>query len=454
MREVGESASSASHTTKTGAHADSSSHSHGGRVTHVAALDGVRGLAVLMVVVFHYTRWFPSATPGARTLQGIGAFGGAGVELFFVLSGFLITRILINTRSHPRYFRNFFARRVLRIFPLYYGVLVAIFLVAPLLLPSHWFEPIQRYQLWLWTYTSNLHDAFRGGWSYANAYFHLNHFWSLAIEEQFYVFWPFVVFVLRPGWLIGLCASILIISPLLRLALALTGTSEFTIHLLTPLRLDGLMAGALIAACMARGFGRQVLAPRYIVLALGIVGLYWLFEGRTPVAAARMMVTFGYSLVALTFGAFLLVVLGAPERSLIRKCMEFGVLISLGKFSYGIYVYHQLIGSFTQPWALEWLERNSTQPNALHMLAYVLVVGGLSYLVARLSYQLFEQRFLGLKRHFSYEQDAHDSSLKRAMRDGQFHLSQADVVSDGVSRPSANDEQYPERSGTNPPDAP
>ncbi|MBS0244284.1 MAG: acyltransferase, partial [Proteobacteria bacterium] len=164
---------------------------------HIPALDGIRGLAVIMVLLFHF---ICAATP----LNNIEAlvirffnYGAYGVELFFVLSGFLITGILYDARSKPNYFKNFYIRRTLRIFPLYYGVLFLTFVVAPLIpwLSGPTLSYMAEHQAWAWLYATNVFIAIKGYWAYA----YLEHFWSLSVEEHFYLFWPFLVYWLAPS---------------------------------------------------------------------------------------------------------------------------------------------------------------------------------------------------------------------------------------------------------------
>src|SRR5262249_49808445 len=137
------------------------------------------------------------------------SYGMLGVDLFFVLSGFLITGLLLDAKGRPHYFRNFYARRTLRIFPLYYLVLAALFLVLPHLatLPMN-LETAREHQGWLWAYVANFYIAAQSSWA---ALSYVSHFWSLAIEEHFYLIWPALVFLTTRETLERACLVVIVL---------------------------------------------------------------------------------------------------------------------------------------------------------------------------------------------------------------------------------------------------
>ena len=184
--------------------------------------------------------------PANRVLSGFAATGWLGVGVFFVLSGFLITRILLGTKSRPGYFRNFYARRTLRIFPLYFAS------VAIVLAVSRWLEPptteaaqLRAHQAWLWLYGVNFLSVLTSA-HLSSAWFSVNHFWSLAIEEQFYFVWPAVVRFSRSRSFAWVCAAVALTSMVAR-AWAHRSLGGRAAYLLTYARLDTLMIGALLA---------------------------------------------------------------------------------------------------------------------------------------------------------------------------------------------------------------
>src|SRR4051812_38390961 len=174
---------------------------------HVPALDGLRGFAILLVLLLHFTPMGEASTKIGAIGKWIASAGGIGVDLFFVLSGFLITGILLDAKGTPHFFRNFYARRTLRIFPLYYGVLFVCFILVPLFHPFNAEEQqVAHEQGWLWLYGTNIRESMSGAdWPFHRGWISMDHFWSLAVEEHFYLVWPLAVFLLNRRAMIATC---------------------------------------------------------------------------------------------------------------------------------------------------------------------------------------------------------------------------------------------------------
>src|SRR5437899_698335 len=173
------------------------------RGDQMPVLDGLRGVAILLVILNHAIAWpLQPATTRVDAVVGVVAYAGwMGVDLFFVLSGFLISGILLDTRGQPGWWPNFIARRALRIFPLYYGALTVLFVLLPCLVRCSNTElvTLQENQRWYWTYTVNLLAALTHG---RGTPLYTAHLWSLSIEEQFYLIWPLIVWACRPRTLL------------------------------------------------------------------------------------------------------------------------------------------------------------------------------------------------------------------------------------------------------------
>jgi peptidoglycan/LPS O-acetylase OafA/YrhL len=202
---------------------------------HIPELDGIRGIAILTVLLYHlfsYSMFRQSWTGLAHLAMKATEHLSHGVDLFFVLSGFLITGILLNARTDPHFFKNFYARRALRILPLYYVVLAVILLCYP---------HSGSYVLLSFAHLSNMAPAL--GITMVNGAM-----WSLSVEEHFYLFWPLVVRHFRPATISRIAAGICLAEPVIRAIAFPHVTSVFPYSWF---RLDGIAAGAWIA-CWVR----------------------------------------------------------------------------------------------------------------------------------------------------------------------------------------------------------
>jgi peptidoglycan/LPS O-acetylase OafA/YrhL len=253
-------------------------------------LDGLRGLAILLVMLYHTTHYGLARTALDEALTIVPSVGWSGVDLFFVLSGFLITGILLGTRDGTTYYRAFYARRVLRIFPLYYATLAFFLLVVPQLpffaAVDHFWNPgASREQFWYWLFLSNVQAALTGAWQHQT----LDISWSLAIEEHFYLLWLLVVRYASERRLL-ICAGTIVA----RCCCArrwCAGASPLAAYTLTPCRLDTLATGAAIAILArrgeARGAARRARVVLPVALALFVVVQAWIRLGQPAATGIR-----------------------------------------------------------------------------------------------------------------------------------------------------------------------
>jgi peptidoglycan/LPS O-acetylase OafA/YrhL len=346
-------------------------------------LDGVRTLAVLLVALFH---------------QEVCPFGWIGVQIFFVLSGFLITRILVQARGAPFgvYLRNFYGRRSLRIFPLYFSVvaLLAVGVAAGLSLPG-----VREGLVYAATYTYNLFHA-------TSQFKHsriISHFWSLCAEEQFYLVWPFLLYFTRPSATRRVLAGIVLAGPLVRVlslkilelpGLPVLPTTDIALYVLTTTHLDAFAIGGYAALFPFRASRKLLFGSFAVLLAAGMLvlgtsrdtdgsPLHWGSLGYPLGLQGGFAMFWGYSLINIC--SALLIDCVAHGRFAPRF---FGnrVMSYLGKISYGLYIFH-----FPLQFVVEQVLPGS--PLALQ----IFVQFSLTILVSSASFHLWEARFSKLK---------------------------------------------------------
>jgi peptidoglycan/LPS O-acetylase OafA/YrhL len=369
---------------------------------HLPVLDGIRGVAILAVLLFHFLT--PENRDGAvnGAVAWVVSYGALGVDLFFVLSGFLITGILYDARTDRHYFRNFYMRRLLRIFPLYYGVLAIIFLVLPLVpeLRGTELAGLRTHQTWAWLYAVNIYLAIHDGWVLS----YIEHFWSLSVEEQFYLVWPLALWLLAAKPRIFLTFSFLVAATSFvgRIVASLAGAGPVVIEVLTPFQLDALAMGGFFAVYI-RQPGGEAGARRLIVpMALAGIGLLAIQFG------GRHWTSRGGELEGLRGGAFHLMLVAlllqgllGPVSSLWTRCLLSQPLAFLGKYSYGLYVYHHFFSYYfitqhTQ--AMLAAKLGCSSMTALLLLAAAGIAASVA--IAWLSFECFEKHFLRLKRYW------------------------------------------------------
>jgi len=365
----------------------------------LTSLDGLRGIAILAVIAEHTLRLFHPTSALSRLWAAFQESSWAGVDLFFVLSGFLITGILLDSRDDKRYFLNFYARRTLRIFPLYYAVLVVAILIVPAVmgfskLPELYSRLVAN-QLWLLTYLQNFVQS-----SGPHALPGFGHFWSLAVEEQFYWVWPLAVFLLPRRHLFRLCITLCAFLPVLRLVMILAGERNWAIRQYTFTRVDSLIWGA-IAALLIRDIHLAASYRRCAKVLVGLstlaLGAILLRDGFIPYEGSETLVV-GYSAFGVLFSALIYRSVTTPGS--VSAFLSGKLFRWFGKYSYAIYVFHWPITQAYTALVTKRIPIESPYLSALCCFAFVtLVSSGIAYL----SWHLFEKRVLALKRFFEYE---------------------------------------------------
>lgn len=354
---------------------------------HIAELDGVRALAILMVMLCHYWPLTGPLKPFAPVFRQL----WFGVDLFFVLSGFLIAGILLDTKGAPNYYKSFYIRRTLRIFPVYYLFLGAIYLIiVPLLDPASALATDfarSGSPFWYLLYFGGVRSSATGldGQAYVTI------LWSLAVEEHFYLVFPACVARLDPARLLRLLIGACIFALLFRLgAVWAFPRNWFLSYEFTLSRMDGLALGAILAVVW-----------RYF----GPVTRYWRIYALTAIAmlagtaAVRLWGLpnghriFGYSLPAFTmlpFVAWSLWYRGTAWTKWLRN----PVFLYIGKISYGIYLFHLPVGDAVPAIFLRFGYRFAPGSPLLLLLRLILAIAA-----ASISWYVFEKQVLRLKEH-------------------------------------------------------
>jgi peptidoglycan/LPS O-acetylase OafA/YrhL len=358
-------------------------------------LDGVRGVAILLVVAHNFLLLEHPAGIFGYLVDRVLNFGWVGVQLFFVLSGFLITRGLLEDRGAPDYFRNFYTRRILRIFPLYYATLILTFFV----LPAFDFLPETvaadaPHQWWLWLFLSNWSTPYGIG---GNS---LPHFWSLAVEEQFYLVWPLIVRYCSPRQLIRVCFGLFVASLTIRCGMLLVDINAEAVYESSLARMDALTAGAAVATA----FRLPALAPWLVAhrdriliwtIALACVGLF-VTHGYSRILPLGQ--TLGYSILAMVFAGLIATSVAADMEQTggWANWLRFGPLRRIGKYSFAMYVFHKPLHDWI---GVPFLHSHGLYDveNPVRSIEYMIVLGVICFALAAFSYHFIERHFLRMK---------------------------------------------------------
>ena len=343
----------------------------------IPELDGVRGLAILLVMICHLAIWVPDSAVHFVLDQG-----KMGVDLFFVLSGFLITGILLDTQRQTRAIRNFYIRRGLRIWPLYFAYLAVSFLAL------RWMLPPQFSKLEYLLFAQNFFHFLDGGTLLAPL-------WSLAVEEQFYLVWPWIALRTKRETVLKICCAVLVISPVIRCVFRMAGTGPDFIYVNTLCRLDGIAIGGLLASWIRDDDFEPaaLLSFARIALPAGIAGaaLCYALDGRVQFATE-----FRYSFISFGFAGLvaLALFLQGTQSSFARWLRSPGVS-GLGRISFALYLFNLPV------YAL--LKGNHASrllaglPGAISGVVFVIVANALLIGFAACSWRFFESPILRLK---------------------------------------------------------
>jgi peptidoglycan/LPS O-acetylase OafA/YrhL len=363
----------------------------------VPAFDGLRACAIILVLMYHLM-------PGHNSDQGVGgaAFkvadtGWAGVDLFFVLSGYLITDILLRAKQQGHGLVGFWVRRLARIVPAYFLALAIVGVVVPLVWHAYELPPA-RIQAPYWLYVSNF---LSGDWlkDASGARLRAGHFWSLSLEMQFYLLWPLCVYRLKLRQLMIMTGAAVLVTLALRFAVVFAGSPWYVQFSWTPLRCTGLLVGAFVALLCAQGWNAErhvrlagataaiAAAPLLLVAWFGVG--YVVFRGDEP---WEMLLRAALPVCAsVSFGGLLLVIL---HRGAAQHVLSSRVFAPIARYSYGMYIAHYLMvplmeERFGPPVLAQYISGRDAPVYLYFGLSSVLV-----FLVAAASYELFEVRIL------------------------------------------------------------
>lgn len=369
---------------------------------HISQLDGVRGLAILAVTLYRFSKEIPTDSWLGQTLYMFFGLGDRGVDLFFVLSGFLITGILVDTKGSKHYFINFLARRSLRIFPLYFA---ALFL---LLIIGNWFPAFSgkfaladKNQFYLWTYLANFKMSVDGVWCFG----YLDHFWSLAVEEHFYLVWPLALFVCSRGTALKLAAVTAVVCAGARVCFAAVSDNGVAPDVFTLFRCDALLIGAMLALQIRSAQG---LAPlrRWAVFCFPVC----LMLGLAAELLDKRLFTIAHTLWPLLWACVLVWLLSGHDQHWLARLFNLSGLRLLGTLSYAMYVFQSplipIVGSVCSVTVFMHVTGNEIVSN----LIYMALMFAFSYAAALLSWYGLEQHCLKLKKWFPSDEKLQPSA--------------------------------------------
>jgi len=374
----------------------------------IPELDGIRGIAILLVLIWHYGVCQVTTEPHTLLdyVKKALSFTWSGVDLFFVLSGFLIGGILLDNKQAHYYFKTFYIRRICRIFPLYFLWLTLFIIIVyagdfPIINRLNNISWLFQKSVPVWSYatfTQNIAMMYNGNFG-PNW---LGITWSLAVEEQFYLVLPFLIYFLSLQRLPLTLSFIIFVAPILRIALFYYYPhGGFASYVLMPCRADALLLGVLSAYLIRQEFFVRYMVEyqklMYGLLILSLLGTSILLDKGQSIGSLAMS-SFGYSLLAIMYSCFLLIAI-TEKRGLITVIVQNRLLGKLGIIAYGVYIFHQGISGLLHAALLHQVPQISREVDvAVTCTALVITI-----MISYLSWTFFEKPFMVLGHSFRYK---------------------------------------------------
>lgn len=381
--------------------------------SYMLPLDGYRGLAILLVFISHCE---PINGADHTILiddfyKTVLSYGSFGVDAFFVLSGFLITNILLDKQDRTNFFINFYLRRSLRILPPYYLFLIVFFLIlTPVLGKYEFYQHLHSAQIWYWLYLDNFWLI--RFWPGSHELNIISHLWSLAVEVHFYLFWPFLIYFLPRRLLSWAFSTVIFCAAGIRLWLIMTDpiilSSDHNIYYSTFCRMDTLAVGGLIALWMRSdcALSRLLRLSKLALILSGISIALIIVIKEYTLRGTLVFDLFVYSLLSIFFGALLVLSLTQSTDSFLVKALTWFPLKRLGTVSYGLYIYHFPLAHAVR----QLLQQYSFPSYILAYLSNVFLTGVLTLPICLFSWYFFEQPILRLKSYLNFDVSIHNNS--------------------------------------------
>jgi len=369
----------------------------------IPQLDGLRGIAIALVLLHHYIYQMHPSMPDALSaiLIPVAELGWSGVDLFFILSGFLIGGILVDAKESVNYYRTFYIRRVFRILPIYFFLILLGFLLVELgahtggamsgisLHPAPW-----RYYL---TFTQNFYFA-----RHSDVLSYLQVTWSLAVEEQFYLTLPLLVRRLDKDKLLAVAVGMVVFIGVLRSVLYWNGhINAMQSYVLPFCRFDSLFIGVACAMLMRNRslFTRLQKYTKLLAAATIVLGCVFFYMDHHLWGRNIFLHTAGFTIVGLFYAAVMMLVLVHPE-GVISRALRYKPLMSLGTISYCVYLIHGYVLVI-----IDHLLQMALRLSVFEMWAAILLGAAMTFLLAQGSWVLFESRMIALGHRFAYERN-------------------------------------------------